>query len=53
MVNNLRWHPSRQCIMTTGNDPCIRVFDLRKPEAPLLELTGHLSGRCTLAHSEA
>ena len=49
VVNNVRWHPNAQWIMTSGNDACIRVFDLRKAAGPLLQLTDHLTGRSARA----
>ena len=45
VVNNVRWHANTHWLMTTGNDPVVKVFDLRKLEAPLLELKDPLAGR--------
>lgn len=42
-VNMLDWHPSRaDLLMTSGTDPAVRLFDLRRAEAPLFELRGHM-----------
>lgn len=40
----LDWHPTRtELLMTAGNDPAIRLFDIRRPEGPLFELSGHFA----------
>ena len=43
-VNSVCWQPSSSAsniLMAAGNDPFIKVFDIRHPAKPLHILTGH------------
>jgi len=45
VVNSISWQPSSggssELIMASGNEPFIKLFDLRKASKPLHTLTGH------------